>query len=177
MGQIPIGGIPSMSGGSGTYASPDVTQNPGSFPSDSSKVNMAPPVDQDVKSKIDPEQYKKDVDGIKTKVTVDDILQGIEYEKKKQIYKNMMTAKEAVVTNLKKNPRYYRDLLMLGIEGDTEQMKENTQSEKISKVMRETAAQSKPKERTEQQYGDFDKIKKLMDEKWEEKKNKRSYVS
>ena len=93
MSQIPIGGQPTLSGQSGTYASPDVTQNPGSFPADSSKVNIVPPVDQDIKSKIDPEQYKKDVDTIKTKVTPDDIIQGIEYELKKQIYKNKMVAK------------------------------------------------------------------------------------
>ena len=118
MSQIPIGGQPSISGQSGTYASPDVTQNPGSFPADSSNVNIVPPVDQDIKSKIDPEQYKKDVDVVKMKVTPDDIRQGMEYELKKQIYKNRMVAKETVVQNLKENPRYYRDLGMLGMTPD-----------------------------------------------------------
>lgn len=118
MSQIPVGGQPSISGQSGTYASPDVTQNPGSFPADSSNVNIVPPVDQDIKSKIDPEQYKKDVDEVKTKVTPDDIIQGMQYELKKQIYKNRMVAKETVVQNLKENPRYYRDLGMLGMTPD-----------------------------------------------------------
>jgi hypothetical protein len=118
MSQIPIGGQPSISGQSGTYASPDVTQNPGSFPADSSNVNIVPPVDQDIKSKIDPEQYKKDVDVVKMKVTPDDIIQGMQYELKKQIYKNKMVAKETVVQNLKENPRYYRDLGMLGMTPD-----------------------------------------------------------
>jgi hypothetical protein len=118
MSQISVGGQPSISGQSGTYASPDVTQNPGSFPADSSNVNIVPPVDQDIKSKIDPEQYKKDVEDVKTKVTPDDIIQGMQYELKKQIYKNKMVAKETVVQNLKENPRYYRDLGMLGMTPD-----------------------------------------------------------
>jgi hypothetical protein len=118
MSQVPVGGQPSISGQSGTYASPDVTQNPGSFPADSSNVNIVPPVDQDIKSKIDPEQYKKDVEDVKTKVTPDDIIQGMQYELKKQIYKNKMVAKETVVQNLKENPRYYRDLGMLGMTPD-----------------------------------------------------------
>jgi|GEM_PF-632118 len=118
MSQVSVGGMASMSGHTGTYASPDVTQNPGSFPADSSKVNIVSPVDQDVKSKIDPEQYKKDVDAVKQKVSPDDIIQGMEYEMKKQIYKNKMSAKETVVKNLKVNPRHYRDLGMLGMTPD-----------------------------------------------------------
>lgn len=118
MSQVPVGGQPSISGQSGTYASPDVTQNPGSFPADGSNVNIVPPVDQDVKSKIDPETYKKDVEDVKRKVTPDDVIQGLQYELKKQIYKNKMVAKETVVQNLKKNPRYYRDLGMLGMTPD-----------------------------------------------------------
>ena len=125
MSQISVGGQPSISGQSGTYASPDVTQNPGSFPADSSNVNVVPPVDQDIKSKIDPEQYKKDVEDVKTKVTPDDIIQGMQYELKKQIYKNKMVAKETVVQNLKENPRYYRDLGMLGMTPDM--MNESTE--------------------------------------------------
>jgi hypothetical protein len=125
MSQIPVGGQPSISGQSGTYASPDVTQNPGSFPADSSNVNVVPPVDQDIKSKIDPEQYKKDVEDVKTKVTPDDIIQGMQYELKKQIYKNKMVAKETVVQNLKENPRYYRDLGMMGMTPDM--MNESTE--------------------------------------------------
>ena len=125
MSQISVGGQPSISGQSGTYASPDVTQNPGSFPADSSNFNIVPPVDQDIKSKIDPEQYKKDVEDVKTKVTPDDIIQGMQYELKKQIYKNKMVAKETVVQNLKENPRYYRDLGMLGMTPDM--MNESTE--------------------------------------------------
>jgi len=125
MSQVSVGGMASISGQTGTYASPDVTQNPGSFPADSSKVNIVPPVDRDVKSKIDPEQYKKDVDAVKQKVSPDDIIQGMEYEMKKQIYKNKMSAKEAVVKNLKVNPRYYRDLGMMGMTPDM--MNESTE--------------------------------------------------
>ena len=172
MSQIPVGGQPSISGQSGTYASPDVTQNPGSFPADSSNVNVVPPVDQDIKSKIDPEQYKKDVDAVKMKVTPDDIIQGMQYELKKQIYKNKAIAKDTVIQNLKDNPRYYRDLGMLGMTPD---MMNETQKEKIGSIIRDMATESKTRERVEQKYGNFEAIKKLMDEKWEEKKKRRNY--
>ena len=125
MSQIAVGGQPSMSGQSGTYASPDAVQNPGSFPADSSNVNVVPPVDQDIKSKIDPEQYQKDVEDVKTKVTPDDIITGMQYELKKQIFKNKMVAKQTVVQNLKENPRYYRDLGMMGMTPDM--MNESTE--------------------------------------------------
>ena len=175
MSQIPIGGQSTLTGQHGTYASPDVTQNPGSFPADSSKVNIVSPVNQDVKSKMDPEQYKKDVDTIKYKVTPDDIIQGIEYELKKQIYKNKTVAKETVVTNLKKNPRYYRDLDML--TGGPEMVSETTvvQSQEIKKILHNMALQPavRSRIRVDLKYGNFDAIKKLMDEKWEEKQNKR----
>lgn len=125
MSQIAVGGQPSISGQSGTYASPDAVQNPGSFPADSSNVNVVQPVDHDIKPKIDPEQYKKDVEDIKTKVTPDDIIAGMEYELKKQILKNKGAAKETVVQNLKANPRYYRDLGMMGMT--TDMMNESTE--------------------------------------------------
>lgn len=125
MSQITVGGQPSISGQSGTYASPDVVQNPGSFPADSSNVNIVQPVDHDIKPKIDPEQYKKDIEDIKTKVTPDDIITGMQYELKKQIFKNKGAAKETVVQNLKENPRYYRDLGMMGMTPDM--MNESTE--------------------------------------------------
>lgn len=173
MSQIPIGGIPTLTGASGTYASPDIRQNPGSFPADSSKVNVVQPVDQDVKSHIDPDEYKKDVDSIKTKVLPDDIYQGLEYELKKMVYKNKMVAKEKVVQNLKKNPRYYRDLNMLGMEPDM--MTETKKSEEISKIFKDMADQKKGGEKYNQKYGNFDEIKKLMDEKIAENKKRRIY--
>lgn len=181
MSQVPIGGQASLSGGSGTYASPDVKQNPGSFPADSSKVNIVPPVDQDIKSKIDPDTYKKDVDAVKTKVTYDDIRQGIEYEQKKQIFKNMMVAKEEVVKNLKGNPRYYRDLGMLGMTPDMmtevydkDSPMNDTQKQKLANIIKSMGKQPSGRERVPE-YGNFDAIKKLMDEKWAEKQNKRNY--
>lgn len=177
MGQVPIGGQPSISGQYGTYASPDVQQNPGSFPADSSKVNMVPAVDQEVKSKIDPDTYKKDVDAIKDKVTPDDVITGLEYELKKQIYKNKMAAKETVVKKLKENPRYYRDLGMLGMTVDMMNETKNAvnQSEEIKNLLHRMAKEpSIRRERVEPKYGKYDEIKKLMDEKWQEKLKKHS---
>ena len=50
-----------------------------------------------------------------------------------------------------------------------------TQKETIGSIIRDMANQSKTRERVEQKYGNFEAIKKLMDEKWEEKKKRRNY--
>jgi len=51
-----------------------------------------------------------------------------------------------------------------------------TQKETIGSIIRDMANASKTRERVEQKYGNFDAIKKLMDEKWEEKKQKRTFT-
>ena len=53
-------------------------------------------------------------------------------------------------------------------------MNEN-QKETIGSIIRDMANQSKTRERVEQKYGNFEAIKKLMEEKWEEKKKRRNY--
>jgi hypothetical protein len=50
-----------------------------------------------------------------------------------------------------------------------------TQKETIGSIIRDMANASKTRERVEQKYGNFEAIKKLMDEKWEEKKKRRNY--
>ena len=61
------------------------------------------------------------------------------------------------------------------LTGGPEMMKENNQKEEIAKIIQNMAVESKGRERVEQKYGNFDAIKKLMDEKWEEKKKRRNY--
>jgi hypothetical protein len=172
MSQVPIGGLSTVPG-YGTFASPDVKQNPGSFPADSSNVNIMPPTDQDIKSKIDPAQYEKDVEVVKTKVSPDDVRTGMEYELKKMVFKNKMVAKETVVQNLKKNPRFYRDLGMMGMSDDM--MNEDKRTEEIVKIMKGMASAYTGRDKVEQKYGNFEAIKKLMEEKIEEKKKRRNY--
>ena len=55
-------------------------------------------------------------------------------------------------------------------------MNENSnQNQAINQILKDLQDQSNKKERPQQKYGNFDAIKKLMEEKWEEKKQKRYY--
>jgi hypothetical protein len=107
----------------GTPASPDISQNPGAF--DSNNKN---------KASSQPKQgvVKKDLDQLyaspRTAPTPDDVVAGIKYEMGQQIKKDPAGAKRIVVKNLKKNPRYYRDLKQLGITDQDmmDNMTENT---------------------------------------------------
>ena len=115
-----LGGASSL----GTYSSPDVSQNPGSFkyaPSiagSASDISTPPPDDYDNKSTYDPGQYEKDVQDIKYKVTPDEVLAGLQYELKKMVFKRKDLAKELVVRNLKGDNKYYSKLHMLNIDDD-----------------------------------------------------------
>jgi hypothetical protein len=87
--------------------------------------------------------YIRDVNKIKNKVTPDEIITGIDYELKKQVIKNKELAKHAVVTNLKKDSKYYSKLHMMGIDPDD-------QDEAIMEVMTVLKAQ-----RLAKKNGDF----------------------
>jgi hypothetical protein len=106
----------------GTPASPDVSQNPGAFDSNNrNKAKSQPPMGS----------AKKDLDSIYSKQetpTPDDIIAGMKYEMGQQIKKDKSTAKQSVLTNLKKDPRYYRDLKQLNITDKdmVDNMTENT---------------------------------------------------
>lgn len=98
--------------GVGTFSSPSVSQNPTSFfPDGTDKAGQIN--HNDKVGKI----TKKDIETLKTKVTPDEILCGIEYELKRQLQANKSEAKAIVVQNLKKDPKYYSSLGML-IKGD-----------------------------------------------------------
>ena len=98
-------GVPG--GGVSTFSSPSVSQNPVNFyPVGQNKVDF-----YNNYSAVTPD--KEDIDAIKYKVTPDEILQGLEYERKKMFHKDPSKAKAIVVANLKKNPKYYSSLSML----------------------------------------------------------------
>jgi hypothetical protein len=113
-------------GGSGvdTFSSPDVSQTPKSFSyvpniaGSQSNITAVPPVDYDNKPMADPRQFEKDVEEVKTKVTPDEVIAGIQYELKKMVYKRKDLAKILVVANLKRDPKYYSKLHMLNIDDD-----------------------------------------------------------
>lgn len=65
--------------------------------------------------------YIKDIEKIKYKVTPDEVITGIQYEFRKQLVKNKNLAKQKVVENLKKDPKYYSKLHMMGIDPSVEE--------------------------------------------------------
>ena len=113
-------------GGSGvdTFSSPDVSQSPKSFgyvpgiAGSQSNITAVPPEDYDNKPMADPAKFDKEVEEIKTKVTPDEVIAGIQYELKKMVYKRKDLAKILVVANLKNDHKYYSKLHMLNIDDD-----------------------------------------------------------
>lgn len=107
-----------------TFASPDVVQDPSKYGSLLNKANLTAKQTQATISPMapyngkDPWDYVKDVEQIKYKVTPDEIIMGIDYEMKKLVLKDKQVAKQKVVNNLKKDPKYYSKLHMLGVYPD-----------------------------------------------------------
>ncbi len=125
--------------GAGTYSSPDSSQNPASFaPSiagSASNITVSVPDDSDNKPTGSINDYQKDIEKIKYKVTPDDIIMGINAELRHQVFKRVDLAKTITVQNLKRDPEYYRKLKFLGIDDDdatvSESRKYMTHQEKV----------------------------------------------
>lgn len=127
MGDRMMTGLPHMQGGGfgsstlDTISSPDISQNPSKFKypqtaASASDISTPPPDDYDntqVKSK---EDFDSDVDAIKNVVTPDEILVGMQYELKKMVFKRKDVAKQIVVSNLKKDPKFYSRLKMMQVD-------------------------------------------------------------
>lgn len=138
------GGAVSGASNIGTFTSPDVSQDPNKFGTliDKSKLTQK---SKDSQSQIapfgpytgqPPEEFDTDVQKIKYKVTPDEVLTGIDYEMKKMVLKDKQVAKQNVVANLKKNPKYYSELNMLGINDETEDYR-TPQEKAIAEVIRQ----------------------------------------
>jgi hypothetical protein len=91
-----------------TPSSPDVSQNPAHFQkSDRNKAKNQPQ-----------QSLNKDLDALYSKrqtPTPDEIITGIKYEMGQQIKKDKAEAKRSVLTNLKKDPKFYSNLKQLNI--------------------------------------------------------------
>ena len=103
--------------GYGTPASPN-NQNPDHF--ESSNNNKAVNQNSNVaKNAQSTGSMEKSVDalyaGKKETPTPDEVVTGIKYELGQQIKKDKRVAKEEVMKNLRKNPKFYSSLAMLGI--------------------------------------------------------------
>jgi hypothetical protein len=126
------GGEGSINGqpGWGTFASPEVSQNSANFAhSDQNKAvdqygntRQESPSTASLASDLNAIYAKKDTP------TPDEIIAGVKYELGQQIKKDKYKAKQAVLTNLKKDPHFYSKLKMLNI--DDESMVNNMSEEK-----------------------------------------------
>jgi hypothetical protein len=127
MGDRMMTGLPySQGGGLGstgldTISSPDISQSPEKFkypqtaasPSD---ITTTPPDDYDNKAMQSRQDFESDVNAIKNVVTPDEVLAGMQYELKKMVFKRKDTAKQLVVANLKKDPKFYSRLHMMQVD-------------------------------------------------------------
>ncbi len=120
-----IDGAPGGAAGMISYQAPygtpgggDVTQDPGAF--DSSNRNKTLGGDKGNTTSQLPRSgsMERDLDQLYAKretPTPDEIICGIKYEMGQQIKKDKAEAKQMVLANLKKDPKYYSGLKMLGI--------------------------------------------------------------
>ena len=123
---LPFGQGGAVSGASNldTFSSPDVTQDPSKFGTLSDKSNLTAPETQAAVTPFgpftnqNPWDYVRDVEQIKYKVTPDEVITGMDYEMKKLVLKDRQVARTNVVKNLKKDPKYYSKLHMLGVFPD-----------------------------------------------------------
>jgi hypothetical protein len=105
-----------------TFSSNSVSQNYNKFDTFTNKNGLASDNTQK-KSGVsydsqNPWDYVRDVENIKYKVTPDEVICGMDYEMKKMVLKDRQTARINVVKNLKKDPKYYSKLHMLGVYPD-----------------------------------------------------------
>lgn len=111
------GGI--VTPGTATFNSKDASQHPNHFyPVGQNKVDM---FNCDSATGPNPEDIKK----LKKKITPDEIIMGVDVEMKKLFNKDKSRAKAIVVRNLKKDPKYYSSLNMLGLNGEDKQLNES----------------------------------------------------
>ena len=106
----------------GTPAGPDQSQDPGHFESSSknkARNRQLGNRSNNAQKVPTPGSMEKDVDAIYAKrdtPTPDDIVTGIKFEIGQQNKKDKALAKQLVLTNLRKDPHYYRDLKMMNID-------------------------------------------------------------
>lgn len=138
-----------------TFRSPDVSQDPNKFKYNQviSNVAVTNPTPDEFEPVKEPKKVTdKDVNKLKTLVTPDEIVTGIDAELKKQLFKNKELAKARVIINLRKDPKYYSKLKFLGIDTDEKNKNENrkymTHREKVICDIMADLKEQKDKKRT-----------------------------
>lgn len=142
MGDRIMTGLPySQGGGLGTtgvdtISSPDISQSPEKFKypqtaASASDITTTTPDQYDNTSPQGREDFESDVDAIKNVVTPDEVLTGMQYELKKMVFKRKDVAKQLVVSNLKKDPKFYSKLHMMQVDEN------GVRKEAINDIIRE----------------------------------------
>lgn len=155
--------------GYGTFASPNVSQNPASFNSSDGRHKTPAKLGQMSESgsaaltqAVDMLFKKKDTP------TIDDVAAGMDYELSKMVIKDKRVAKGNVIANLKKNPHYYSDLDQLNINMDKtpEEIEKEKQLAETVRIFNEMAKEKPQREVPTE-------ISNIMREMWEIKQRKR----
>lgn len=147
-------GTTSYGNDTGTFVSPDVTQDPDHFEhNDENKPEAQGATSNLRKNNVSMAALKKDVNQIFSKKATpssDQVISGLDYEMGRMIKKDKVVAKQNVLANLKKDPNYYTNLNQLNSseEAITQNMTENTNLAKEAankaetiKIFNEMAAQ------------------------------------
>jgi hypothetical protein len=104
--------------GYGTFGSPDVSQNPNLFANSNNNkaVNQNSNTVKDAPNKVSTDQQVNALFSKKETPTPDEIVTGIKYELGQQIKKDKAMAKDTVLKNLRKDPKFYTSLKMMNID-------------------------------------------------------------
>lgn len=133
--------------GYGNPVGPDNSQTMGAFPTG----NHNKAVNQNSNTTKDTPNtgsVEKDINGIFSKKetpTPDEIISGIKFELGNMIIKDKRKAKEQVIKNLKKSPRFYTDLHMLNID-DKSMVDNMTETKHPNDIPARLKVTSKPEE-------------------------------
>jgi len=124
----------------GTFGSPAVSQNPGSFNKSTANIGDSPAkssgsLDTDVN-----QLYSK-----KQVPTVDEVITGIDFELQRMSKKDKGLAKQLVIANLKKDPKFYSSLRMMNIDDNSldESHKRPVNVKQIESIISELAEKKK----------------------------------
>lgn len=172
--------------GTGTFSSPDASQNSGAFGNNNNNkaINQNGNLRKDGP---DTGSMAKDLNIIYAKrdtPSVDEVAAGIKYELGQQIKKDKQMAKQQVVTNLKKDPHFYSGLKMLNIDDESmvnnmaeakhpndgpERAKVTTNVSETKKIFEDLTKQS------ENKYVVNSEIVNVMKQMWEQKRQRSAW--
>jgi len=134
----------------GNHVSPEVYQDPNKFNSADDQNHVGNHSNTRKDNVGGPKDLLKKVDQIYSQKIIpsaDEVRAGLNFELSNMIKPDKARAKEMVLNNLRKDPKYYGDLHMLNIDDDAMQvnMKENAQFEATKNILDQMQEERNPK--------------------------------